>query len=326
MKTLNGGLLAAAMALCVAGSHAQAQEKQFLNIGTAGISGLYYPTGGFICNAVNKSREANGHNIRCSVESTAGSIANIRTMKAGDLDVALSQSDWQYHAINGTSKFEEEGTYDGLRFLFSLHGEAFHIVTTNPDVNGFMDLEGLAVNTGNAGSGTEATVYFAMDHLGLDPSSFFSRDSKLTSREQAQALCDGNIDAFLFPIGPGSSTVQEAVNTCDARVVGWWSEEMAELVAETSYLGEYVILAETYPGMTEDQKTWGPAATIIGSADADEDVIYQVVKAVFDNFNDFKKLHIAYAGLTPEGSVANGQSAPYHPGAERYFREVGLME
>ncbi len=304
-----------------------AQERKFVNIGTAGIGGGYYPTGGFICNVLNKSRKDLGHNIRCTVESTGGSVANLRSIRAGEMDVAIAQSDWQYHSSKGTSKFEEDGPDDNLRFLFSLHLDTAHLVArADANLTEFSELEGKTVNIGNAGSGTEATMTFALSRYDQTPEDFFGQATRLTSREQAQALCDGKIDAFFYTTGITASSITEATNTCDANVLNWSDDTTAAMVDEFPYYANVTIPAGSYRGQDEDVSTWGLAATLVASADADEEVIYNMVKSVFDNFEDFKAQSTLYTHISREGSVVNGRSVPYHPGAERYYREVGLLK
>lgn len=325
MKLFLRHTAALCLAAVISGS-AVAAEKQYVNIGTAGIGGGYYPTGGFICNVLNKSRKAFGHKIRCTVESTGGSVANLRSIQAGEMDVAIAQSDWQFHSWNGTNKFEEDGKNEDLRFLFSLHADTVHVVA-RADVQGssFTDLKGKLVNIGNVGSGTEATVITALNQYDATPESYFKQATRLTSREQAQALCDGKIDAYIYPTGITAATVTEATNTCDTKILNWNDEPIRDLVDKTPYYGYITIPGGSYVGQPSDVKTWGLLATVVASADTDDDVIYYLTKAVFDNYEDFKKQSTLYVGITREGSVANGKTAPFHPGAERYFKEVGLI-
>ncbi len=308
-------------------SGAVAAERQYLNIGTAGIGGGYYPTGGFICNLVNKSRKKNGHNIRCTVESTGGSVANLRSIQSGELDVGIAQADWQYHSKNGTSKFEKDGKNEKLRFLFSLHMDVAQLVAKKSiGAKSFKDLKGKVFNIGNVGSGQEASFRFALNQYGLKPSEFFSKATQLTSKEQSSALCDGKIDGFFYTAGIGASTITEAANSCDISILNWEDDTIKKMISEYPYYGTAIIPANSYKGQTEKVTTWGMPATIVASADTDEEVVYQLVKAIFDNFEDLKKQSSMYVGLTREGSVKNGQSAPYHPGALRYFKEVGLIK
>ena len=317
---------AAAVAVALA-SGAAAQERKFVNIGTAGIGGGYYPTGGFICNVLNKSRKAQGHNIRCTVESTGGSVANLRSIQAGEMDVAIAQADWLHHAYNGSSKFEENGANKDLRFLFSLHLDTAHLVArADQSISDFSELKGKTVNIGNAGSGTEASMTFALSRYGTDPESYFGQATRLTSREQAQALCDGKIDAFFYSTGVTASSITEATNTCDANVLNWNDETIDAMIAEFPFYGKSIIPAGTYRGQDEERVTWGLPATMVASADADEEVVYNLVKSVFDNFEDFKVQSTLYVAVTRDGAVVNGRSVPFHPGAERYFREVGLIK
>ncbi len=323
-------LTIAAIALCAANSFsgaASAQERQFVNIGTAGIGGGYYPTGGFICNAVNKSRESQGHNIRCTVESTGGSVANLRSMAAGEMNIAVAQSDWQYHAYNGTSAFEDAGPNEDLRFMFSLHKDTSHVVArADLGLTDFSELEGKVVNIGNAGSGQAASMIFALEQYGTDPDSFFGQATRLTSREQAQALCDGKIDAFYYTTGISASSITEAVNTCDASILNWYDDTIEKMIVDYPYLVASDIPAGTYAGQEDEVNTWGLVATVVATADTDEETVYNMVKAVFDNFEDIKSQSSLYTLVTRDGSAVNGRSIPYHPGAERYFRETGLIE
>lgn len=326
MKTFTRFVVAVGLTVATA-SGAAAAERKYVNIGTAGIGGGYYPTGGFICNVLNKSRKSQGHNIRCTVESTGGSVANLRSMQAEELDVAIVQSDWQYHSYRGTSKFEEDGANEDLRFLFSLHLDTAHLVArADGGLADFSDLTSKTVNIGNAGSGSEASMTFALSRYGKTPEEAFGQVTRLTSREQAQALCDGKIDAFFYTTGITASSITEATNTCDASVLNWSDETVDAMIAEFPYYAKSVIPAGSYRGQEAEVTTWGLGATLVASADTDEEVVYNMVKAVFDNFEDFKAQSTLYVGLTREGSVKNGRSIPFHPGAERYFREVGLIE
>lgn len=319
--------LAAVGMTVVASVDASAAERKYINIGTAGIGGGYYPTGGFICNVLNKSRKKQNHNVRCTVESTGGSVANLRSIQSGEMDVAIAQADWQYHSYNGTSKFEKNGANKKLRFLFSLHLDTAHLVARKSvGAKDFSDLKDKVVNIGNAGSGTEATMNFALSRYNEKAGTYFGQATRLTSREQAQALCDGKIDAFFYTTGVTASTITEATNTCDAEVLNWNDETIQKMIKDTPYYGVSIIPDGAYKGQQGARTTWGLPATLVASADADEEVVYNMVKSVFDNFEDFKKQSTLYIGITRDGAVKNGRSVPFHPGAERYYREVGLIK
>lgn len=298
-------------------------QQQFVTIGTGGVTGVYYPTGGAICRLVNQGRSE--HGIRCSAESTGGSIFNLNTIREGELDMGVVQSDWQYHAYNGTSQFEDEGPHEGLRALFSVHPEPLTLVV-HPDsgINDLEDILGKRVNVGNPGSGQRATVDLMLDRLGWSHDDF-ALASELPSREQAQALCDDRIDAFFFTVGHPSGSIQEPIATCNARIVSIEHPEVDELVEETPYYFHATIPAGMYPGHDEDIHTWGVGATFVSSTNTPDNVAYEVVKAVFENFDTFKGLHPAFAPLEKKTMVTDGLSAPLHDGARRYYEEAGLL-
>ncbi|KIX15108.1 TAXI family TRAP transporter solute-binding subunit [Dethiosulfatarculus sandiegensis] len=305
----------------------QAAGKKFITIGTGGIGGGYYPAGGFVCNIINKTREKYGHNIHCSVESTAGSVGNLRSLRAGDIDVGFSQADWQFHAFNGSSKFKKVGPNPKIRFLFSLQIEPMHLVTRKAaNIKNFKDLKGKIVNTGNVGSGTEATIYEAISQYNTTAKELFKQDTKLTPREQALSLCDGKIDAFFFPVAIGTASIVEATNSCDAQLADWNDETIYKWVDKIPYLSRMEIPKGSYPGQERTVKSWGMPATVVTTSDLDEKDAYLLTKAVFDEFEKFKKQSALFVGMTREGSAKNGQSAPYHPGALKYYKEVGLVK
>jgi uncharacterized protein len=321
---LTAGFVAGLMAISGA---AVAQEVKYVNIGTGGIGGDFYPSGGYICNLLNKGRKKYGYNIRCTVESTAGSVANLRSIQAGELSVGLSEADSQLASWEGTGSFEEVGANKDLRYLFALGADVMHVVTRkDTGIKSFMDLKGKVVNTGNAGSGTEALIKTALKAYGSTPEAFFRQSTKLTSREQSQALCDGKIDAFIYPVAISGATIAEATNTCDAVVISWDDAKISEMVDGVGYFSPMTIPAGTYRGQNEDATTWAMPATILADANADDEVIYNLVKAVFDNFEDLKKQSSIYTGATREGAISAGRSVPYHPAALRYYKEVGLIK
>ncbi len=301
----------------------EAAANQFVTIGTGGVTGVYYPTGGAICRLVNMDRRE--HGIRCSVESTGGSIYNLNTIRAGDLDLGVVQSDWQYHAYNGTSRFEEAGPNEKLRAVFSIHPEPYTVVArADAGVRNFQDLKGKRVNIGNPGSGQRATTDVVLEALGWTVRDF-RLASELRPAEQAGAMCDNRVDAIIYTVGHPNGSIQEATTTCDAVLVNVTGPEIDKLVAERDYYRTATIPAGMYRGNNEDTTTFGVGATFVSSTDVPEDVIYHVVKAVFDNFDDFKRLHPAFENLKKEEMIKDGLSAPLHPGAIKYYKEVGLL-
>jgi uncharacterized protein len=315
-------ILAAAAAVALAAPTAFAQEQQFVSIGTGGVTGVYYPTGGAICRLVNKTRKETG--IRCSAESTGGSIYNINTIKAGELEFGVAQSDWQYHAYNGTSKFKDAGPFKKLRAVFSVHAEPVTVIARDDSgISNITDLKGKRVNIGNPGSGTRGTWEVMEEALGWKRSDL-ALAAEMKSAETGAAVCDGKIDAYFWLVGHPSALTQESLASCAAHLVNVTGPAIDKLIADNSYYRKAVIPAGMYNN-AEDIQTFGVGATFVTSADVPDDVVYVVVKAVFDNFDQFKKLHPAFANLKPEEMIRDGLSAPLHPGAIKYYKERGWM-
>ena len=315
-KALAAGLTATAF------GGTQAQAEQFITIGTGGQTGVYYVVGQSICKLVNRGQA--DHDIKCTAPSTGGSVANINAIKEGSMDMGVAQSDWQAYAYNGTPEFEG-GKFEDLRAVFSVHGEPFTVVARNDaGIESFADLKGKRVNIGNPGSGQRGTMEVVMNALGWSTDDF-SLASELKSAEQSAALGDNKVDAIVFTVGHPNGSIQEATTTTDAKLIAVDGAEIDGLVDANSYYAKSTIPGGMYKGSDADTSTFGVKATFVSSASVDEEVIYQVVKAVFDNFDRFKGLHPAFANLKQEEMIADGLSAPLHPGAERYYKEQGWM-
>ena len=315
-------LLSLFSALVIGLTTLNTQAEEFLTIGTGGVTGVYYPTGGAICRLVNKERKS--HGIRCSVESTGGSVYNLNTIRGGELDMGVAQSDWQYHAYHGSSKFSDQGANKNLRAVFSVHAEPFTVVArADSGIKHFEDLKGKRVNIGNPGSGQRGTMEVLMSAYGWDKGDF-SLASELKAAEQSQALCDNKIDAMVYTVGHPSGSIKEATTSCDSVLVEVSGPAVQKLVDENSYYRLATIPGGMYRGNDSDTQTFGVGATFVSSTNTSDDAIYSVVKSVFENFDSFKKFHPAFAHLEKEQMVRDGLSAPIHSGAMKYYKEVGL--
>ncbi|WP_292019046.1 TAXI family TRAP transporter solute-binding subunit [Maritimibacter sp. UBA3975] len=313
----------AALATVAFTAPAMAQEE-FITIGTGGVTGVYYPTGGAICRLVNKGRR--DHGIRCSVESTGGSVYNINTIREGELEFGVAQSDWQYHAYNGTSRFEEAGPFEELRAVFSVHPEPFTVVArADSGITTFDDLQGKRVNIGNPGSGQRGTMEVLMEAKGWTMDDF-ALATELKAAEQSAALCDNQIDAMVYTVGHPSGSIQEATTACDSVLVEVAGDAVQGLIDENSFYRTATIPGGMYRGNDEDTMTFGVGATFVTSSNVSEDAVYTVVSSVFENFEDFTGLHPAFANLVPEEMASAGLSAPLHAGAEKYYQEQGWLE
>lgn len=292
-------------------------------IGTGGQTGVYYQVGGAICRLVNKGTPE--HKINCT-HTTGGSITNINKLRSGDIDMGVAQSDWQYHAYNGTApdKFPE-GAFKELRAVFSVHAEPFTVVArTDSGIKTFDDLKGKKVNVGNPGSGSRGTMEIIMQKMGWTMNDF-AIASELKSSEQAAALCDGKVDAIIFTAGHPNGSIKEATTSCDAIIVPVDNAAAKELVADHSYYALTTIPGGMYTGTDTDTTTFGVAATFVSSTKTDNETVYQIVKSVFENFKRFKKMHPAFANLKESDMITKNLSAPLHEGAIRYYKEKGWM-
>ena len=303
---------------------ASAAEQKFVSIGTGGVTGVYYPTGGAICRLVNKTRKE--HGIRCSAESTGGSVYNINTIRAGELEFGVAQSDWQYHAYNGTSEFEDAGAFKELRAMFSVHPEPFTlIVRKDSGIKNFEGLKGKRVNIGNPGSGQRGTMEIVMEAFGMKKSDF-SLASELKGSEMAAAICDNKIDAMIYTIGHPAAAIKEATTACEVQLVDVKGAPIDKLVKENPYYRTATIPGGMYTGTPNDVTTFGVGATFVTSSNVPNEVAYIVAKETMKNIEQFRKLHPAFASLDPKTMVSDGLSAPLHPGAWKAYKELGLVE
>ena len=321
MKKMNlVGSFVAAATLAFGGA---ASAQEFISIGTGGVTGVYYPTGGAICRLVNRDRKE--HGIRCAVESTGGSVYNINTIKAGELEFGVAQSDWQFHAFNGTSKFSDN-PFPGVRAMFSVHPEPFTLVVRGDSgIDSFEALKGKRVNVGNPGSGQRATMAVVMDAFGMSMDDF-ALATEYKGSEMAKQICDDNIDAMIYTIGHPAAAIKEAATTCDVKLVDVSGAPIDKLVADNPYYRTATIPGGMYAGTDGDTTTFGVGATFVTSDSVSDDVAYIVAKAVLSNLDDFRGLHPAFANLDAKQMISDGLSAPLHPGAEKAYKELGLMD
>jgi len=312
----------AAFATCLAHAPAALAQDKFITIGTGGVTGVYYAVGGAICRLVNKDK-ARTH-LRCSVESTGGSAYNVNTIKAGELDFGMAQSDVQYQGYKGTGNFKEP--FGEMRSVFSVHPEPFTLVARkDANVRGILDFKGKRLNVGNPGSGTRAAIEELFQAVGLKMGDL-SLAGELKADEHGAALCDNKIDGFFYGVGHPSANIQDPTTACGAQLVPITGPAIDALVKKYSYLGYATIPGGMYSNNPQPTRTYGVLATLVTSAKVSPDVVYALTKAVFDNFDEFKKLHPAFASLDPKAMASSGLSAPLHEGAARYYREKGWIQ
>lgn len=301
----------------------KAVKTAFVTIGTGGITGVYYPTGGAIAKMVNNKRDQ--YHIRCTVESTGGSVFNVNAVMAGDLEFGVVQSDRQYQAIKGTAEWKDKGPQSDLRAVFSIHPESVTLAAAvDAGINDIRDLKGKRVNIGNPGSGQRQNSIDALEAVGIDYQTDLNAES-VKAAEAPGLLQDGRIDAFFYTVGHPSGAFKEA--TAGARKVRFVPiTGIDELLSKYPYYAKSFVPVKEYPGAENegDVDTFGVKATLVTSAKVSDDVVYAVTKEVFENFEEFKGLHPAYEVLTKQ-NMLEGMSAEIHPGAMKYYKEAGLM-
>lgn len=298
----------------------QAEE---IAIGTASRAGVYFQVGQAICRLLNA--ETAQHGVVCKALPTDGSIDNLRQIRAAKRQLGIVQSDWQYHAVNGTGTFEAVGPDTDLRALFSVHGESFTVVARrDAGIESLDDLKGKRVNIGNPGSGQRATLEVLMAAKGWDKN-VFSLANELSASEQSLALCHDRVQAMVYVVGHPNASVAQAVNLCDALIVPVTGPVVDRLLADNPYYARTQVPGGAYKGNPKPVGTFGVKATVVASTRLSPDTAYLLVKTVFENLDDFKKQHPAFANLETADMIKDGLSAPLHDGALRYYREKGWL-
>jgi TRAP transporter TAXI family solute receptor len=314
--------LSAALAGMTLSSAVQAEEK-FVTIGTGGQTGVYYVAGQSICRFLN--RGAADHGIKCNAPPSGGGVANVTGIRSGEFNFGIMQSDHQFKAMKGVAPFEKEGAMEDIRAVFSLQSEVFTILARrDANIASFDDLKGKRVNIGNPGSGQRDTLEEIMQVKGWDRSAF-ALAAELKPAEQASALGDNNIDAMTYFVGHPNGAIQEATTTTDAVLVPVTGAQIDKLLAAKSYFTKADIPGGLYKGNDAPIPSIGGKAVLSTSANASPEMVYQLVKSVFDNIDRFKRLHPAFADLKEADMIKVGLSAELHEGAVRYYKERGWM-
>jgi hypothetical protein len=324
MSTRNAALWPAALALAMvlAGTRSPGALAQDIVIGTGSTSGVYYPLGRAICRLVN--RYAAG--LRCEARPTAGSLSNLNNVRTNALEIGIAQSDWQFHAVQGSREFEfMDGDFGNLRAIFSAHGEPFTLVARrDARIGKLEDLKGRRVNIGNPESGQRATMEVVMRAKGWTKSDFALAE-ELPASQQSLALCHGRVEAMIYTVGHPNASISKATGLCDAVIVDVADKDIDELVKAKPYYAYTTIPGGMYSGTPDDVKTFGVKATLVTSSDVSEDLIYAATKAVFEHLDELRRMHPAFGTLDPRKMISEGLTAPLHAGAERYYRERGWM-
>jgi TRAP transporter TAXI family solute receptor len=317
MKKLVIGMVSAAFLATSAFAY------KYITIGTGGVTGVYYPTGGAICRIMNKQKKTTG--VKCTVESTGGSVYNINAIKKGELDFGIAQSDVVYQAYNGEGKFKGK-PFKGERVVMSIHPELLTLVVRKDSgIKSFFDQKGKRINIGNPGSGNEAavkTLFGACKSLKLSD----IKQEQLKAAECPNALKDKKIDGYYYMVGHPTANIKDAANSTGIDLISLDNVAAAKkLVAQKPYYAWGVIPAGMYKGVNHPTKTYGVKAILVTSNKMDEKTVYYLTKAILDNFNKFKKMHPAYKNLTKKDLLKGFDHKIMHPGAVKAFKEAGLL-
>ena len=314
MKKLASAALIAALSV-------PAFSAEFITIGTGGVTGTYYPTGGAICRLVNKLKKQT--KIRCSVESTGGSVYNINTIKNGELDFGIAQSDTVYQASKGTGKFKGKQVKK-LKSVMAIYPELLTLVTRrSSNINSIADIKGKRINLGNPGSGNEATALTLFAESGIKKSDLKFAGA-LKAAEMPDALRDNKIDGYFYMVGHPTANIKDASNSVDVKIVPLTGSSIDSLIKKYPYFAKADVPGGIYKGHPQGTPTFGVKAVLVTSDDVSDKAVYTVVKSILENFDSFKRLHPAYKNITKK-SLLDGLSAPLHPGALKYYKEAGLL-
>lgn len=297
-------------------------KTKYVSVGTGAITGVYYPAGGAICRLVNRGRK--DHGIRCSVESTGGSVSNLNAVRSKALDFAIVQSDWQYHAFYGTGFFADQKPFSDLRSVFSLYTETLAIaVRRSSNIKSINGLKNKRVNYGLRGSGMYATMEMLMSTKGFSEKDF-KEVTYLRPSEQPKALCDGEIDAMVYMSGNPNGVLQEAAQTCSIRILDIDKKTVNKVIEQNSFYVKAKIPGGMYPRNPKNINTFGVRSAVVTTKNTSDKVVYEMVRAVFDNFDNFKTLHPVFSSLNKKAMMRSGD-IPLHEGSVKYFKEKNLF-
>ncbi|MFM5433146.1 TAXI family TRAP transporter solute-binding subunit [Aeromonas veronii] len=285
--------------------------SQALTIGTGPLNGVYYPTGGAICRVLNAGHALHGDS--CTVQSTRGSMANLKALDKGDVQLALVQSDVLHHALHGTGPFSGQGANNELRSLFRLYQESLTLLAAaNSGITTLADIEGKRVYPGNNGAGEQITSQALMAAMGWQPGQFAAYQLKSDS-EPLEGLCDGSLDAAFVVAGHPSLAVGDLISRCKVRLIPIEGELIDTLLKQHPYYQRSRIAANLYPGQTSAINNIGMSAELVALASLPDPIVRTVRDTLLARVKQFSRLHPALSKVTPEQLQAQTE-LPLHAG------------
>lgn len=298
------------------------RDDKVFKIGTGTISGTYYPIGNVMCKLVNRDKKSLG--LRCVTETSQGSLENLNKIKSAAFDFAIVQSDWQESAYEGVGIFKDK-RMEKLRFVMSLHTEAFTIIVRNDaQLKTLKDLLGKVVNIGSEGSGTRATWNELMQVKGWARGAFKGL-TEYKLMEQPEALCNGDVDALVISTGHPTEMITDVSRLCEVKILELKDDDINRLVASNPEFSVAMIPGGIYAGIPNAIETFGVKATLLASTDVSDEIVYKVTKQIFTNLSTLRAANPMLSSLEVKKMITEGRTAPFHPGAIRYYREMGWV-
>lgn len=313
-------LIVAVVALGLLGSAPQALAKTDVLFGGAAIVGVYYQVALQISNLMNKHM---GQKYNYIGRPTGGSVFNINAMIRETFDFGVAQSDRNFQAFNGLADWDGKPVKN-LRSVFSMHPETVMLVTRkDTGIKKVTDIKGKRVNIGNPGSGQRGNAEEVLKIYGIDQNKDIMAEG-LQQGEASRALVDRKIDAFFYTVGNPSAAIEEPAQSVDMVLIPLDHPDIKKLADEKPYYVYTKIPAGLYKGVNYDVPTYAVTATVITHEKVADEIVYDMVKTVFEHLDELKASHAAFKVLEPK-QMLKGLSAPFHPGAIKYYKEKGWM-
>ncbi|MEF8822528.1 MAG: TAXI family TRAP transporter solute-binding subunit [Desulfohalobiaceae bacterium] len=315
--------LALALVVCFAmpQQSADAAERRFVSIAAGWVTGAYYPMAGAISRvAFNNLKD---ENIKVTAESSGASVANANLIASANTDFAILQNDIAFHAYNG-----KEGMFDekvenlrGVAVLYPEHIQC--IVRDGSGIDSVADLKGKRVAVGPVGSGTTENVKQIISAWDMTLDDF--KAEQLQARQASNYLKDGRLDAAFFTVAVGAAAIKDIATVIDIEVLDITGPNAQKLLEEVPFYTQQPVPAGSYPGQDEDAKTVSVMAILAARADLDQDIVYKIMKAMYENIDKIHSAHSKFKNVSTDVAM-DGMTIPLHPGAEKYLKEVGVVD
>lgn len=296
-------------------SNAAQNKVTNIRIGTGSITGIYYPTGAAICKIFNIYRPSK--NIRCIPLPTAGSLSNMQSLTKHEIDFGFIESEIQHELYHDKKNTD-------IRSVFSLYQESFTIlVRQDSNIHSFNDIKNKRVNIGAKGSGVRQTADMLFKAYGYNHNDF-PKVTQYNMYQQAEELCKGNIDVAMYMVGHPNGAIQEALHLCKIKILPLSDQKILDFLKMYTHYSKTIIPGKLYIDHNDDIKTIGVTATLVAMNTLDKKLVYNIVKIIFEHFEQFKLSHPTFATLKQQQMLKDGLTAPLHEGALEYYREIGL--